>query len=292
MTAVDVSVLTPSLGYARFIGDALRSVSLQEGVEACHVVQDAGSDDGTVELLEQAGPGVDWRSEPDNGQSDALNKALARATGRWVSWLNADEFYLPGALRHLVDEAERLHTDIVYGDAVFVDREGRLERLLSQHRFDRTTLFSYGTMIPSYSVLIRREAFEGSRWDEGLRLLMDRDIYMQLVSRGAKAVYTKRPIGAFRVHDERVSAGTSASFASDYARLAQKYGPTGKLTKVAATTRHRLLKLLDGSYNKQQRVAALKGRDLRWFASPEGAEGCEELFELYAAGRRRATTVR
>ncbi|HYI46074.1 MAG TPA: glycosyltransferase family 2 protein [Actinomycetota bacterium] len=291
MTSVDVSVLTPSFGYARFIGDALRSVSLQAGVEVAHVVQDAGSEDGTVELLREAGPGVDWRSEPDSGQSDALNRAFARAQGTWVSWLNADEFYLPGALRHLVDEAERHNADIVYGDSVFVDRDGRLERLLSQHRFDRTTLFHYGTIIPSCAVLMRREAFRDSRWDGSLRLLMDRDIYLQLVQQGAKAVYTKRPIGAFRVHDERVSAGTSASFATDYARIAEKYGPTSKAMKRLATARHRALKLLDGSYGKQRRVATLKGRNLRWFDSQEGTENCVELMRVYGVGTRIATAA-
>lgn len=281
MTDVDVSVLTPSFGYARFIGDAIQSVTLQDGVQAVHVIQDGGSTDGTVDLLRTAGSSVDWRSEPDAGQSDALNRALARATGRWISWLNADEFYLPGALVHLVRAAEEARADLVYGDAVFVDAEGRLQRLLSQHRYDRTTLFHYGTIIPSCAVLIRREALGPSPWDESLRLLMDRDVYMRLVGSGAAVAYTKRPIGAFRVHDERVSAGSASTFASEYVRIAEKYGPTSPSRKVTATAKHRWLKLLDGSYRKQRRVASERGRDLRWFASTEGAEGCAALLERY-----------
>jgi glycosyltransferase involved in cell wall biosynthesis len=281
MTDVDVSVLTPSFGYARFIGDALQSVALQDGVTAVHVVQDGASTDGTVDILRASGPSVDWRSEPDAGQSDALNQALARAKGKWVSWLNADEFYLPGALAHLVRIGEKTRADVVYGDAVFVDAQGRLERLLSQHRFDRTTLFHYGTIIPSCAVLIRREALGIKPWDESFRLLMDRDVYMRLVGSGARVIYTKRPIGAFRVHDERVSAGTTSTFAAEYERIAQKYQPTSRLQKMAATTRHRWLKLLDGSYQKQRRVASEKGRDVRWFASAEGAQGCAALFERY-----------
>ena len=281
MTDVDVSVLTPSFGYARFIGDALQSVALQDDVSAVHVVQDGASTDGTVDILRALGSSVDWRSEPDAGQSDALNKALARATGKWVSWLNADEFYLPGALAHLVRIGEKTRADVVYGDAVFVDAQGRLERLLSQHRFDRTTLFHYGTIIPSCAVLIRREALGIKPWDESFRLLMDRDVYMRLVGSGARVIYTKRPIGAFRVHDERVSAGTTSTFAAEYERIAQKYQPTSRLQKVAAITRHRWLKLLDGSYQKQRRVALERGRDVRWFASAEGAQGCAALFERY-----------
>ncbi len=283
MTGVDVSVLTPSYGYARYIGDAIQSVTMQEGLTVAHVIQDGGSTDGTVDVLKDAGPQVDWRSEPDTGQSDALNKALSRATGRWVSWLNADEFYLPGALEHLVATADRAGADIAYGDAVFVDAEGKLTRLLSQHRFDRTTLFHYGTIIPSCAVLIRRESLGDSPWDGSLRLLMDREVYMKLVQAGAKAVYTKRPIGAFRVHDERVSAGSSESFATDYERIATRYGATSPTKKRLALAKHRWLKLIDGSYARQRRVAGLIGQDLRWFASPQGLERWNSLLESYRA---------
>lgn len=281
MTAPDVSVLTPSYGYARFLPDALTSVVKQQGVTVQHVVQDAGSTDGTIEVL-KASPDVDWVSEPDQGQSDALNRALERATGRWVAWLNADEFYLPGSLAHLMEHAERTGADIAYGDAVFVDREGRVDRLLSQHRFDRQTLFHYGTIIPSCGVLMRRESLGTAPWDVNLRLLMDRDVYMKLVAAGARVSYAHRPIGAFRVHDERVSAGLSSSFASDYEGVAARFGPTSKTMKKWATAKHRVLKVLDGSYAKQRRLSEMRGRDIRWFASTEGAENCERLFALYA----------
>lgn len=285
MSTVDVSVLTPSFGYARYIQDAIDSVKGQDGVTTQHVVQDAGSTDGTVELLEDAG--VDWRSEPDEGQSDALNRALERATGIWVSWLNADEFYLPGSLAYLVGVAETSGADVVYGDVVFVDAAGRIERLLAQHRYDRTTLYHYGTIIPSVAVLIRRSALGTAPWDPTLRLLMDRDLYLGLASRGAKIIHTKRPIGAFRVHDERVSAADSSTFHSDYDTIARRFERTSKAKKFIATTKHRLLKLLDGSYARQKRVASLEGTDVRWFDSPAGVEGCRALLERYGARTER-----
>src|SRR6185503_18704046 len=69
---IDVSVLTPSYGYQRFIRDAIESVQQQEGVRFEHVVQDAESPDGTVDVLGEYDGRVQWRSEPDAGQSDAL----------------------------------------------------------------------------------------------------------------------------------------------------------------------------------------------------------------------------
>ena len=96
---LDLTVVTPSYGYAHYLRDAIESVAEQEGITVEHVIQDGASTDGTVELLEELDELVDWVSEPDQGQSDALNRGIARARGRWIAWLNADEFYLPGGLR-------------------------------------------------------------------------------------------------------------------------------------------------------------------------------------------------
>jgi len=87
-SAVQLSVLTPTFRSGVFLPNNLASV---RGTGAQHVVMDGGSDDGTVALLEAADDVV-WRSEPDTGQSDALNKAMAAADGNWLGWLNADEF--------------------------------------------------------------------------------------------------------------------------------------------------------------------------------------------------------
>ena len=129
---MSIDVLTPSLGYARFLQDAIESVRGQEDVAVRHVVQDGGSEDGTIELLESYNGLISWESRPDHGQSDALNRALARSDADWVAWLNADEFYLPGGLRTLATTAEATGADVVYGDAVFVDAGGCVLLILDE----------------------------------------------------------------------------------------------------------------------------------------------------------------
>ncbi len=179
-----VSVLTPSLNYADFIRDALLSVQGQTGLSLEHIVQDGHSTDGTVEVLRDFGPDVRWRSEPDEGQSDALNKALSRAGREWIALLNADEFYLPGGLEMLVEAGERTGADVVYGDCVFVDEEGRFLRLLAAHRFGRRTLRSYGCFIETCATLFRRSALSEGIWDVELRRIMDWDLFLDLRRRG------------------------------------------------------------------------------------------------------------
>ena len=141
---VDVTVLTPSYNYGRFIEDALLSVRCQRGPSVEHVIQDGGSTDNTPQILADDSGHIDWTSEPDRGQSDALNRALSRATGRWIAWLNADEFYLPGSLACLVEQGERSGADVVYGECVIVDEAGSVVRLLPQYRFSSRVLRSYG----------------------------------------------------------------------------------------------------------------------------------------------------
>jgi Glycosyl transferase family 2 len=137
-----------------------------------------------------------------------LNKAFQRATGRWIAWLNADEFYLPLGLARLLCRGEATAADVVYGDSVFVDEGGRLGRLAAQHGFRPRTLRLYGCYIASSSVLFRRSALPPEPWDVTLKLRMDWDLYLRLASRGAKFEKIGDPIGAFSSTPESGLRGT------------------------------------------------------------------------------------
>ena len=272
----DVSVLTPSYGYGRFIRDNILSIRQQTGVSIQHVVQDAGSTDDTLDILREYGDAIDWVSEPDDGQSDALNRALRRADGRWVAWLNADEFYLPGALKRLVDHAEATGADVVYADDVIVDRDGNLMRLLPPHRFSDVVLRLYGCFLASSSLIIRRSVLPDQPWDAALRMMMDWELYLNLVSRGAKFVDLRYPVGAFRQHDERVTAAPQSEFAHEYARVFERYDISPKQRRWGKWL-HRGAKMISGSYIRERRTQRLQGSNLRWFANQEALQNAERL---------------
>lgn len=277
-----VSVLTPSYGYGRYIADCVDSVLEQDGPPIEHVVQDGGSDDDTVEVLRTYGDRVDWVSTADDGQSDALNRALDRATGSWIAWLNADEFYLPHALATLVAEGERHGADIVYGDAAFVDEAGRLRRLAPQHRFSRRVLAEYGCYISSCSLIIRREVLEQDSWDSGVRRRMDWDLYMRLARDGATFRYVPFPVGAFREHDDRVTASSWDEWIDEDSALAVRFGMSPDPYERWDQSRvgrwlHPVLKGVGGAYLRQARARAVSGADLRWFRGAPQAAACRTL---------------
>ena len=269
---VDASVLTPSYDYGRFIEDALLSVRRQAGLSVQHVIQDGGSMDGTAEVVSRFQEEVDWCSEPDQGQSDALNKALARAHGRWIAWLNADEFYLPGSLAKLVRIGEETGADVVYGDCVLTDESGRLTRLLPQHRFSARVLIEYGPCISSNSAIFRRSILGDDPWSTEIRRIMDWDLYMKLLQKQAVFLHVQHPVGAFRVHPAQVTSSSWEQWKSEDSVVSVSHGSPRSLAerwRIHKRGRwlHRLHKLRDGAYWREFRAGGLRGKDMRWFDS-------------------------
>jgi len=274
---LDLTVVTPSYGYAHYLRDAIESVAEQEGITVEHIIQDGASTDGTVELLEELDDLVDWVSEPDQGQSDALNRGIARARGRWIAWLNADEFYLPGGLATLVREGDRSGADVVYGDTLFSDGDGRLTRLLPEHRFSPFVLKSYGCFISTVSCIARTAALGAEPIDATMRRMMDWDLYLRLLSEQATFRHVRTPVGVFRAHDTRVTAtekrgffqrlNRGDGFGREYDMVRERYG--AMRMRRAGHLAHGALKVADGAYARQARARKLHGADLRWWTSPE-----------------------
>lgn len=293
-----MAVLTPSFGYGRFIGDAVRSVAEQKRDDVMHVVTDGGSADDTVEALRRLQwRGLAWDSRPDAGQSDALNRALSMTESEWVGWLNADEFYLPGAVDAVAAWLGRHPgADVVYGDVAFVDERGSLMRLVPQHPFSAAVLRNYGCYIGSCATFIRRESLVGvgPAWDPSLRRIMDWDVWLRLWQAKATFSYLPVPLSAFRVHGDQVTSIGAAVTSAEYIRVRAKHGlplraPVIHGMRVAGAVLHRALKVQAGSHRRQKRVARLQGADLRWFDSTAAAQSAMDLVATGSASGLRAS---
>jgi glycosyltransferase involved in cell wall biosynthesis len=117
------SIVTPSLNGGAWLPLCLASVA-DQSVAVEHWVQDAGSTDGSRELLAKDAR-AQFVCEPDAGLYDGLNRGFARATGDLLAWLNCDEQYLPGALAGVeAFFAAHPEVDVVFGDIVMVNEAG------------------------------------------------------------------------------------------------------------------------------------------------------------------------
>lgn len=267
-----ISILTPSYGYGRFMSDCVKSVLMQDNVEVEHVVMDAGSTDETVEVLESfsGDSRLHWFSEPDEGQSDALNKAFAKSTGDWIGWLNADEFYLPDTLARIVARIEEdPKADVIYGDFIEVDSEGRLQHLVAEHNFSQKAIQSV-CFLGSCATFIRREAMPARLWDTQCRSMMDWDLFLEMHRAGRTFRHLKRPFAAFRVHPGQVTTSSVARTPQEFLRIRGRHGiPTGtsvvRYVSAVARSAHITRKIAEGGYVREIRASRLKGRSLRWF---------------------------
>lgn len=268
----DISVVTPSLEQGRFIEDCILSVMRQQGLDIEHVIQDGGSRDDTLEVLRRYPGVVKWASEPDRGQSDALNKALARAKGRWIAWQNADDFYLPGGLAALVRAGERTGADVVHGEVVAVDVGGKIIRSVGHHNFtNRGTISSlfFAQVVHSSGAIIRRSVLPPDPWEVTFRLIMDQEFFLKIASRGARFSFVRYPVAASRVHGDAMSLRSSPmAYVDEYMTKSDRYG-VSSAGPLLGKSLHRARKLMSGAYWRQFMVERLRGQDLRWFRSEE-----------------------
>ncbi|MGA3055102.1 MAG: glycosyltransferase family 2 protein [Candidatus Korobacteraceae bacterium] len=279
-----LSVITPSYNSAEFLEDALLSVARQQGPRVEHIVIDCASTDNTLEILDRF-PQVQWISEPDQGQSDAINKGFLRASGDLVGWLNADDYYLPGGLQAIAHAAE-MHpeADVIYGDCVFVDGAGKIVRSKVEHDFDPAILMYFGCYIPSTSTFMRRRVIDsGLLLDCDYRVCMDFEYFARLAHAGGKFHYVPRFIAAFRWHGCNVSLKQVNRRAQERRQVQRTFGErqySSSTLKLLADV-HRIKrvwrKIASGNIARELRVRELLGRDTRWQCGAEGSETCASL---------------
>jgi len=227
-----ISIVTPSFNQGRYLRRAIASIHEQKGdFEIEHIVIDGGSNDETLDILTQAGDSIQWVSEPDDGQTDAINKGLSRATGDYVGWLNSDDMYLPGAFEAVCDIfATEPKTQWVYGKVRIVDPEDReIRKWITAYknrkmrRFDRNRLL-VENWISQMGVFWRRpfgERVGPLRTD--LHYCMDYDFWLRMAAL-APGRFIDRYVAAFRWYPQSKSgAGFGRQFREEL-DVARRHG--------------------------------------------------------------------
>jgi glycosyltransferase involved in cell wall biosynthesis len=179
-----VSVLTPSFNQRRWLVETLGSVASQTYPHLEHIVVDGGSTDGSVDVLRAALPPESWISEPDGGQSEALNKAFDRSRGEIIGWLNSDDAYLfDDTIESVVDYFRaNPDVDVVYGHAALVSETGSLLHVMWMPRYSKSRLWQEN-VIAQPAVFIRRRALEDGFLDESFHYTMDHELWLRLATK-------------------------------------------------------------------------------------------------------------
>lgn len=219
-----VTVVVPTFNGARYLREAIDSVLSQSHPEIECLVMDGGSKDGTTEILESYGDRIAWVSEPDRGQSDAIQKGFSRATGRLVGWLNADDLLMPDAIRKVCAAAEQ-HPDAVlfFGENDQMDASGQSIGTIRSVDVDYDIMrTARGRTVQPGSFYRRWAVAAAGGVDPSFYMVMDVDLWIRLLRHG-RAIRIPENLARFRVHEDAKSSEPPWRYYREQFRLGFKH---------------------------------------------------------------------
>ena len=207
-----ISIVTPAFNQGAYIEETILSVLHQGYPSVEHIVMDGGSTDGTLAVLERYRERLaHCQSEPDNGQSHAINKGMALATGEILTWLNSDDMLAPGALAAVALAFDTNQADMVAG----ICRMYRDGELVAQHitscaegplplddLLDLDGGWNAGQFFYQPEVMFTRELWQraGGYVNDWLHYSMDYEMWLRFAEAGARLHVIGRPVAWFRMH--------------------------------------------------------------------------------------------
>jgi glycosyltransferase involved in cell wall biosynthesis len=222
-----ISIVTPSYNQGAFIEETIRSVLLQNYPNLEYIVVDGGSDDQTVEILEKYDPWIDhWISEPDQGQTHAINKGLAQCAGDIFNWVNSDDLFARNALSTVAQAfGTGADPDVVCGfNRRFEDETGETveyirlglaeepEQSVAQHRFIQTPTFYRMGVLEALGPL-----------DEDLQYNMDKEYFIRYLLRyGQNRIsFIDDILAHFRLHEDSKTVAEQVDFQKEKVQVYQ-----------------------------------------------------------------------
>ena len=199
-----ITVVTPSFNQAAYLERTICSVLDQGYPNLEYIIVDGGSTDGSVDIIRRYADRLSWWvSEPDRGQTDALNKGLRRATGEWVAWQNSDDIYYPGAFHDLSAAAARHpRVGLVIGDMMLIDEHDHPLRDIRYVTPSYKALLAEGMLLANQAAFWRRSLQEETGLlDVRYHCSFDYEWFLRLAQH-AEGIHVDRIWGALRLQGE------------------------------------------------------------------------------------------
>lgn len=229
-----ISIITPSFNQGGYIEDTILSILLQSYPNTEHIIVDGGSTDETLGVVNKYKNSLaQIISEPDNGQSDAINKGMALATGDILTWLNSDDMLAPGSLAAIAMAFDVNDVDLVagvcqlfLGNRLFASHltscpNGplRVEQLLDMEHYWQAGMYFYQP-----EVMFSREIWEkaGGYVDEKLHFCMDSEMFLRFSKYEARLQVIGHPVAWFRYHEDQKTNDPNVS-PDEFKRVCQNF---------------------------------------------------------------------
>lgn len=219
------SIVTPTLNQSGYIKTTIDSVLSQNYPNLKYLVLDAGSNDGTQEILKNYGASFSWQVEAGTTQSAAINKGWREIQGEIVGWINSDDIYYPKTFEQVgYFFRENPDVDMLYGDCDYIDSQGNYLRPYPTSEFDYMELLRETiNFIPQPATFIRRCVLDQvGLLDETLDFVMDFEYWLR-VGRFCRVVYIPVKFGALRLHPEAKSITKLDRFGKELVEVYKRY---------------------------------------------------------------------
>lgn len=214
-----ISIITPSFNQAAFLERTILSVLEQDYPNLEYIVIDGGSRDGSVDIIRKYENRLAfWVSEPDHGQTHAINKGLKRATGDWVGWQNSDDVFYPDAFVHMAQAATQYpKSGLIIGDINLIDELDQIVRELRYVRPTYESLLAEGMILANQAAFWRRDLHTRIGWlDESLHYGFDFEWFLRVLRETDRAVHIPQCLGALRYHDATKTSRSQTLFDEEF----------------------------------------------------------------------------
>ena len=224
MSLPTFTIVTPSFNQAAYLEQTIRSVLDQKYPNLQYIIIDGGSSDGSVEIIKRYASHLDyWISEPDRGQSHALNKGFARAGGDILGFINSDDGFYPGAL-HTVAELYQQGSSWIVGHVDILEQDGtRAPQVL--HPLATPIDWFFTNPIPQQGTFWAAQYTKQlGPFSEDLRYTFDYDFWMRLRFRANLMPHIlPSPLAWFRMHAASKTVAEGTSFTAENMQIRKRF---------------------------------------------------------------------
>jgi glycosyltransferase involved in cell wall biosynthesis len=224
--APKISVVVPSYNQAQFLERTLLSVINQGYANYELIVIDGGSNDHSVQIIKQYEKYISyWVSEPDKGQSHAINKGFAKATGHLLCFQNSDDLFYEGAFGTLAAFYQKHpNYNCYYGNMLIINAQEKVLEALKTVPFNLKAQVVEGMQVFNQSCFVTKDTLQ--QWGgvaEHLQFVIDYENILRWASNGATFAKVPKLWGAFRLHEDAKTAKLEPVRAAEHQRISEEY---------------------------------------------------------------------
>lgn len=241
-----VSIVTPSYNQSQFLEETILSVLSQDYENIEYIIIDGGSTDGSIDIINKYKDKISyWVSEPDSGQSQAINKGWRKSKGEVIGWLNSDDTLLPNTISKVVNYFKyNKDMHLCYGDCYIIDQKSRMLHYWKAGNYDLTkALLTASHIIPQPGSFMRRNVLGlVGELKEDSHILMDLDYWLRLATVG-RIGYLNEPTSCMRIHPEAKTRSLHEAKAEDYINVFQNFFSSSSLPQAIMTFKNRSMSM-------------------------------------------------